>query len=172
VTRPKRNRLLLVALCLLFIALGRYAGIPLGALVLAAGLASFIASRDFFAGRRALRQKRWVDALRSLQRFEAQLTSPGRRALSWLAASVYSFDAVAIARNLVGVVHLENGKLDLAEAAFRSALQSDPLYAVPHLNLAVVAARRGDRPQMEAQLGQATRLGLTSKKAHANVRAL
>jgi hypothetical protein len=70
-----------------------------------------------------------------------------------------------------GVVHLENNKLELAEAAFKNALEKDPLYAVPHLNLAVVAARRNDRAAMDVHLAEAARLGLTNKRAHARVRA-
>jgi Flp pilus assembly protein TadD len=170
-TRPNRNRLLVVALCLVCLAAGNLVGVPLAGVLFVAALTSYIASRELFAARRALRQKRWVDALMGLQRFEAQLTSPARRALSWLAVSLYTFDARAIARNLTGVVHLENGNLDLAQAAFQSALQLDALYAVPYLNLAVIAARRKDTAAMESHLAQAARLGLTNKKAHAKVRA-
>jgi hypothetical protein len=170
-TRPARNRLLLLLVCLAVLASGKWVGVPLAALVVGAAAVSFVSSRDFFAARRALRRRQWVDALVGFQRFEQQLTSPSRRAASWLATSLYSFDAAAIARNLTGVVHLENGKLELAEAAFLSALQQDPLYAVPHLNLAVVFARRKDTPSMERHLSEAQRLGLRSKRAHAKVRA-
>jgi hypothetical protein len=168
-TRPARNRLLLVTLCLAFIATGRWIGVYLGIAVLLAALASFFTAREFFAARSAMRSQRWVDALTGFQRFEA--SSGSRGPLSWLAMSLYSFDPVAIARNMSGVVHLENGKLDLAEAAFKSSLQKDPGYAVPHLNLAVVAARRKDRAAMDVHLAEAARLGLTSKRAHARVRA-
>jgi hypothetical protein len=170
-TRPARNRLLLLLACVLVLASGKWIGVPLAVVVVGAALVSFVASRDFFAARRALKRKQWVDALVGFQRFEQQLTTPSRRAASWLATSLYSFDAAAIARNLTGVVHLENGKLDLAEAAFLNALQQDPLYAVPHLNLAVVFAKRKDTAAMERHLAEATRLGLGSKRAHSKVRA-
>ncbi len=118
-----------------------------------------------------MRRKQWVDALMAFERFETQLKSPGRRRLSWLASGIYSFDAAAIARNNCGVVHLENGKLELAEAAFQTALARDPLYAVPHLNLAVVAAKRGNAQAMQQHLDDAKRLGLSNRRAHAKVRA-
>jgi hypothetical protein len=68
-------------------------------------------------------------------------------------------------------VHLENGKLELAEASFQKALARDALYAVPHLNLAVVAAKRGSAAVMEQHLADAKRLGLSNRRAHAKVRA-
>jgi hypothetical protein len=168
-TRPARNRLLLLALCAVCIALGSVAGVPLFITLLVAAAVSYITARDVFAARRAIRQRRWVDALMSLQKFEAK---PPPRPLCWLTMSTYSFEPVAIARNLSGIVHLENNNLDLAQAAFQSALAKDPLYAVPQLNLAVVAARRKDTAAMERHLAEAKRLGLSGKKAHARVRAL
>jgi hypothetical protein len=120
VTRPARNRLLIAAFWLGFLVLGNVLWAPLRVpvvlLLLALSLASFIVSRDFFAGRRAMRRKEWVDALVAFERFETQLQLPGRRRFSWLASGIYSFNAAAIARNNCGVVHLENGKLDLADA--------------------------------------------------------
>jgi hypothetical protein len=175
VTRPARNRLLIACFWVGFLVLGNVLWPPLRVpavlLLLALSLASFIVSRDFFVGRRAMRRKAWVDALMAFERFEAQLESPARRRLSWLASGLYSFDAAAIARNNCGVVHLENGRLDLAEASFHAALARDALYAVPHLNLAVVAAKRGSAAVMEQHLAEGKRLGLSNRRAHAKVRA-
>ena len=72
-TRPTRNKLLLLLACALVVASGKWVGVPLGGVVLLAALVSLFASREFFAARRALRSKRWVDALVGFQRFEQQL---------------------------------------------------------------------------------------------------
>ena len=175
-TRPNRNRLLIGGFVVGCLLLGNFLPIawraPFVLTLLLLSLVSFAFARDFFIGRRHIKKQRWMEAILCFQRFESQLLSSAlRRRLAWLAAGIYSFDPVAIARNNVGVVHLENGKLELAEAAFRSALERDPPYAVAHLNLAVVAARRSDKATMEQQLTHASRLGLTQRKIHARVRA-
>ncbi len=174
-TRPTRNRLLFAAFALGCIFVGNYLPEPVRwtfvAVILAAAATSYVVSRQFFAGRRALKKKQWVEAITAFQAFEQQLTaSAWKQRLSFLAAGMYTSDPVAIARNNVGVVHLENAKLDLAEAAFRSALERDRDYAVPHLNLAVAAARRGNAEAMEASLADAQRLGITNKKVLRKVR--
>jgi tetratricopeptide (TPR) repeat protein len=174
-TRPTRNRLLFAAFALVCIVVGNYLPEPVRwtfvAVILAAGTTSYVVSREFFAGRRALKRRQWVEALTAFQAFEHELAaSAWKQRLSFLAAGMYTSDPVAIARNNVGVVHLENAKLDLAEAAFRSALERDRDYAVPHLNLAVAAARRGNAEAMEAALADAQRLGITNKKVLRRVR--
>ena len=176
-TRPARNRLLFAGFWALCLVLGNLPPdtirLPFVALIFALAGASFVVSRQFFAGRRHLKKKRWVEALTAFQTFEHELNaSPWKRRFSFLASGIYSSDPVAIARNNVGVIHLENSKLDLAEGAFRSALERDAGYAVPHLNLAVVAAKRGDAAAVEQRLAEAQRLGLSDKKAHAKVRAV
>ncbi|MBL8954450.1 MAG: tetratricopeptide repeat protein [Myxococcaceae bacterium] len=176
-TRPTRNRLLFAAFWLACLVLGNVlpdvVRVVFIALILGAAAFSYAVSSRFFAGRRHLKTKQWVDAIAAFQSFEQELERTSwKRTFSWLAAGIYTRDPVAIARNNVGVVHLENGKLDLAEASFRSALERDRDYAVPHLNLGVAAARRGDGKVMEAELAEAQRLGLTKKKALASVRAL
>jgi hypothetical protein len=174
-TRPDRNRLGVGAFMIACVLLGKFLPVSLQApfvlTLLLFALSSFIFARDFFAGRRHMKKLRWVDALLAFQRFESQLSnSKTRRRLSWLAAGIYSFDPIAISRNNVGVIHLENRKLELSEAAFKEALRRDALYAVPHINLAVIAALRGKKAEMETELAEAARLGLTQKRVHARVR--
>jgi hypothetical protein len=172
-TRPTRNRLVVGAAAIACLLLGNLLRGPFVLLLVAATLTSYVAAYDFFAGRRHLKKKRWMDAIDRLQRFEEKVAKSAlRRRLSFLATGVYSSDPIAIARNNVGVVHLENGKLELAERSFSSALERDSLYAVPHLNLAVVAAKRGDEGAREQRLSEAARLGLNQKKVHARVRAV
>jgi hypothetical protein len=175
-SRPTRNRLLFAGFWITCLVLGNVlphaVRLPFVLAVLAFAAASYVVSRQFFAGRRHLKKKRWVDAITSFQAFEAELLqSEWKRRFSWLAAGIYTLDPVAIARNNIGVVHLENGKLELADAAFRSALERDRDYPVPHFNLALVAAKRGDQAAMESELAEAARLGVTNQKAHAKVRA-
>jgi hypothetical protein len=174
--RPTRNRLLFAAFWVACLVLGNVlpalVRLPFVLLVLGLASVSFVVARQFFAGRRHLRKKRWVEAITRFQAFEAELQqSAWKRRLSWLASGVYTTDPVALARNNVGVIHLEKEKLDLAEQALHSALERDAQYAVPHLNLAVVAAKRGDRATMDSELAEAARLGLADAKAHAKVRA-
>ena len=175
-TRPTKNRLLFAGFWVVCLVLGNVLPdeirLPFVLLIFALAAVSYVVSRRFFAGRRHLKKKQWVDALTSFQAFEQELDSSSwKRRFSYLASGIYTRDPVAIARNNIGVVHLENGKLELAEAGFRSALERDGEYAVPHLNLAVIAAKRGDSASMEQRLADAQRLGLTDKKALAKVRS-
>jgi hypothetical protein len=171
-SRPARYRLLFSMLCIACLVLPDVIRLPFLGAVLVLTVSSYAVAHRFFAGRRALKKKQWIDAVSSFHAFEAELTqTPWKRTMSWLAAGVYTRDPIAIARNNIGVVHLENGKLDLATASFRSALELDARYAVPHVNLAVVAARQNDSATMEKELAEATRLGLGSKRVHQRVRA-
>ena len=175
-TRPTRNRLLFAGFWVVCLILGNVLPevirLPFVAGIFVLAGISYAVSRQFFAGRRHLKKKRWVDAITAFQAFEQELTAASwKRSFSFLASGIYTRDPIAIARNNVGVVHLENEKLELADAAFRSALERDKDYAVPHLNLAVIAAKRGDAAAMDAGLKEAERLGLTDAKAHAKVRA-
>ena len=174
--RPRRYRLVLFACWAAALVIGamlpKIIALAVLAIVFAAAIASYVSSADFFAARRAIRQKAWGTALQKLQAWEIKQAGGKKSWLSFLTLGVYSLDSVAIARNNVGVVHLENDKLDWAETSFRSALQQDPLYAVPHVNLAVVAAKRRDAEAMRSELNEAARLGLTSKKTAKKLTAL
>ena len=174
--RPIRNRVVLL-LCLAGAALigavvPRSVALALLATVFTLAFISYLVSFNYFSARRAMRKKKWVEALKGLEAYELGLATPWKRWLSFLALGTYSLDGVAIARNNVGVVHLENAKLEWAEKAFASALERDPLYAVPHVNLAVAAARRGDGTLMQRHLDEAARLGVRSSRMNKRIAAL
>lgn len=118
--------------------------------------------RDFFKGRHLLAKGEAADALRHFERFLQSLrTEPWRKRLLWLAWSVYTTDAEAMTLNNVGVAHLWRGNYAESEDALREALRVDPLYPLPHLQLAIIALIRDDRDLAERELAEAARLGYT-----------
>ncbi|MDP2905048.1 MAG: tetratricopeptide repeat protein [Candidatus Omnitrophota bacterium] len=47
--------------------------------------------------------------------------------------------------NNIGVIHMEQGKLDEAEASFERALKIDPDYTAAKMNLGLIYSKRGDK---------------------------
>ena len=70
---------------------------------------------------------------------------------------------LAAARNTLGAVRLEQGRLDDARTHFQTALERDPRYGVPFGNLAVLAAMKGDAAGAEEARAKAAALGFKPK---------
>lgn len=116
--------------------------------------------RDLFRGRRALDQNDPNAALGHLNTFLATIRAqPWRKPLVWLSWSFYTPSVEAMTQNNIGAARLALGDVDAAEAAWRDALELDSLYPIPHANLAVVAATRGDRTAVSQHLEAARKLG-------------
>lgn len=170
IKRPQRNLFIIMSVMvmvyLLAIRLPPQITAYLGAAVLAVSAVLMIWGRDLLMGRYRARQRRWREALERYQRFEAKLL-----AVSWsklavvLYLSLYSFDGVAICRNHIAqsLIHMED--LDGAEQWSRRALQRDPMYALPYLNLGVVAAMRGDKQRAAREFRRAVQLGFDPQAA-------
>lgn len=70
---------------------------------------------------------------------------------------------MAAARNTLGAVRLEQGRLDDARTHFSKALELDPGYGVPWGNLAVLAAMTGDRAKAEEARLEAAKRGFSPR---------
>ena len=168
--RPQRNLFIIMSLMVMIYLLAtRLPGIVvlyLGAIVLALTLVFMLWSRDFLIGRYRSRQRRWQEAAERYQKFEAKLLEV--RWTQWVAVlflSLYTFDGVAICRNNIAQSLMNLRELDTAEQWLRRALQRDPLYALPYLNLGVVAALRGDKERAVREFGRAVQLGYSPEGA-------
>src|SRR5262245_6475099 len=116
--------------------------------------------RDLFQGRRLLDAGYHREAVAYLERFIALVrVQPWRKRLLWLSWSVYTPDAEAMALNNLGAAKLALGQQSASEQAFKEALTLDPLYPVPHFNIAVLHQIRGNRPLAEQAAAEAARLG-------------
>jgi tetratricopeptide (TPR) repeat protein len=168
--RPQRNLFIIMSVMVMaYLLATRLPGVVvlyLGAVCLAAALVLLIWARDFCVGRYRSRQRRWREAAERYQKFEAKLLSVrwGQLAIV-LFMSLYSFDGVAICRNNIAQSLMQLQDLDGAEQWLRRALQRDPLYAVPYLNLGVVAAMRGDKERAAREFGRAVQLGFDAEGA-------
>lgn len=165
--RTQRNLFIIMAAMVAFYSivtrLPWQAVLSVASAVLIVFIAMVIWGRDFFAGRRHTRRREWGRAAESYQRFEQKLLKARwRRATVVLYLGIYSFDGVAIARNNIAQSFMNAGDLDKAVAWLRSALLRDPLYAVPYVNLSVIAAMRRDEATARREMSKAVHLGYSS----------
>jgi len=168
VSRPARNRLLMAVFVVVMVLVTRrlpdevtWAStavfVPLVALALWVTL-------PFQRARSLLAKRQFDDAATELAAFEKSLVESGwRRAFASLAVGFYTSHPLAAARNTLGAVRLEQGRVDDAATHFSAALEHDALYAVPWANRAVLAAMKGDRAAAEEARQKAASLGYAPK---------
>ena len=64
-----------------------------------------------------------------------------------------------MAWNNIGSARLSSGEPSQAKKAFETALIIDPLYPLPHENLARLALLEGDQSEAERRIDEAVQLG-------------
>jgi Tfp pilus assembly protein PilF len=79
--------------------------------------------------------------------------------LQWLWLGLYTSDPVALALNNIGACQIGLHELDQALETLGRALQRDPKYAVPHVNLALICRLRNDTARADVHAQTAMRLG-------------
>lgn len=167
-TRPARNRLLVVLLVVGIVVLSRRAPDELT-----------WASTLFFApvvvlalwvtaplqrARSLHKNKQFDEAALAVAEFEKNVSAtPWKLRLAGLAVGLYTSSPLAAARNVLGAIRLDQGKLDEAEMHLKASLEHDALYALPWANLAVLANERKDVPGAQAALKKARELGYSPK---------
>lgn len=116
--------------------------------------------RELIVGRRWMDSGRHDEAIPLLETFVRKLEAqPWLEKLIWIAPSIYTMRAKAMALNNRGVCHLELGELDAAERDFNEALQLDSLYPLPHFNLAVIERVREHEAKAQHHLEASRNLG-------------
>ncbi len=117
---------------------------------------------DLFTGRRFLDSGEPEKAILFIERFLASIKRhPQRGKLLWLSWSIYTPSVVAMAINNLGIARLGLGQVNEAEQSFTKALAEDPLYPLPHFNLAIVHELRGNRAGAVEAVERAHQLGYT-----------
>ena len=151
---------------LAIIGLGIYGGLNVAILILSAlafripGWLTRYVWKDFLTGRRMMDAQRHEEAIPFLLAFLEKLEAkPWIGSLIWVTPSFYTVSVRAMALNNLGACRLEMGELSEAEKHFRSALEIDSLYPLPHFNLAVVAAVRNEASVSQEHLAKAEALG-------------
>jgi Flp pilus assembly protein TadD len=100
------------------------------------------------------------DSIRCTRRFLDHIRRhPRRKRLLWLAWSVYTTRAEAMALNNLGAAYLKAGDLAAADSALREALATDPKYPLPYYNLAIERAASDDPAEAQRLAAEARRLG-------------
>lgn len=166
-SRPARNRLF--AVIFVVTMLGLAPKLPNALLWSVTALAFVVTAvalwltTGFRRARVLMAQKKYDDAALALAAFELSLSEPWKRRIAGLAVGTYTTSAFAAARNTLGAVRLEQGRLDDAATHFSAALSLDAQYAVPWANRAVLAAMRGDAAGAHEARDTAKLLGFRSK---------
>jgi Flp pilus assembly protein TadD len=106
----------------------------------------------------------------TLRFLESIRRHPGRKRLLWLAWSIYTPDAEAMALSNLGAAHLQTGDFRAAVRALAAALAVDPKYPIPHYNLAVERAIANDGAAVARHASEAERLGFRVTRMDANIR--
>lgn len=168
--RPQRYLFIimtvLVAVYLLLTRLPPAAALALLGVLALYVLAVAIWGRDLFFARRAAKRRDWEKAQARYEKLEKKLQrARWHRLTVVLYPSIYSFDGVAIMRNNIAQMLMNVGDLDRAVQWLRSALQRDPLYPVPYVNLALVAAKRRDEAGARREMTRAVQLGFDPRAA-------
>jgi tetratricopeptide (TPR) repeat protein len=162
--RTQRNLFIIMAAMVAFYSIVTRLPWQAALAVAGAALVAFVAlvvwGRDFFVAKRLARRREWVRAVERYQRFEQKLLKAHwRHATVVLYLSIYTFDGAAIVRNDIAQAYIDAGDLDRAVTWLRSALQRDPQYPVPYVNLSVVAAMRRDEATARREMSKAVALG-------------
>ncbi len=162
--RPQRILTMLVSSGAVIWLVLRLMPVPIALGALAAALLLLVIlmvwARHYLIGRYRARRRRWPKAIESYQRFEQMLlTNRHSHLLMPLYMGIYTLDGVAVTRNLIAQALMRLDKLDEAEGWLRSALQRDPLFAVPYANLGVIAAVRREEAQARRHSVKAVELG-------------
>jgi tetratricopeptide (TPR) repeat protein len=173
-TRPKRNLALLIALVLLPFLFDLQA-IAAEILVPAAVIVGLTLSVGwhFFVGRSCCAKQDWSAAISHFKTFEvrARRLRLGRISVP-LFFSLYTFDGVALAKNNLAFCLMNSGELEEARRSCNEALAIDPKYALPHINLGIIAALQGSPDTAASHLQRGFDLGYRDRGVQRQVRQI
>lgn len=168
--RPQRYLfIIMTVLVVVYLLLTRLP--PLASLALLGMLALYVLivsiwGRDLFFARRAAKRGEWAKAQARYEKLEKKLQrARWHRLAVVLYPNIYRFDGVAIMRNNIGQMLINAGELDQAVQWLRAALQRDPFYPVPYVNMALVAAKRRDEAGARREMTRAVQLGFDPRAA-------
>jgi tetratricopeptide (TPR) repeat protein len=168
--RTQRNLFIIMAAMVAFYSIvsrlpGMAALAVLGAALIVIAVLAILA-REYFASKRLMRRRQWQAAIEKLKKLEQKLLKASwQRASSLLYLNVYTFDGVALVRNQVAQCFMNLDDFDQAVRWLRSALLRDPHFAIPYVNLALIAAQRKDETNARREMSRAIQLGFNPATA-------
>lgn len=131
-----------------------------GILYLLPGRIQGIFYRNHFKGRRYLELQKLEESILASETFLEEIkVKPWLKKLIFLSWGIYSLDIEAMTLNNLGAAQLEQGDLEKARKTLLDALTLDPLYPIPHVNLAILAMVYKDEGTMNYHIAQAETLG-------------
>lgn len=143
-----------------------WALLALGVLLLLPSRVQAAVLRKHFQGRRAHLERKFDDALALYrEQLEALEQRPWKNRSVWLGWMFYTTRADAMVWNNIAALHLDRGEPERARSAARRALELDPKYPLPWINLAGVSYQVDDRAELERCVAQAQRLGYRATTA-------
>jgi tetratricopeptide (TPR) repeat protein len=119
-----------------------------------------VISKDFLIARVKGAQLDWTGAIKYYDKFERQLKEYRRRRMTFpFFMSIYTCEGLALTYNNRGQCYMNLRRFADAEHDLNQAVKLDLRYAIPHANLAIMAAMQGDESVARYELDQAQSLG-------------
>jgi tetratricopeptide (TPR) repeat protein len=168
--RTQRNLFIIMAAMVAFYSVvSRLPGLAaiavLAATLLALGVLAILA-REYFSSKCMMRRRQWQPAIEKLKKLEQKLLHASwQRASAVLYLNVYTFDGVALVRNQIAQCFMNLDDFDQAVRWLRSSLLRDPHFAIPYVNLALIAAQRKDEATAKREMMRAVQLGFNPTTA-------
>ena len=175
--RPQRNLLLFLSL-LIIPSISRALDIQLYAFIFSiiavtlAVLMIFL-GKDYFVARFKIKYKNWSSAVESFSKFESFLDKLHALHLKVpFFFSLYTYNGKALTKNNIAFCYMNSGKITEAKRLLAESIELDRLYAIPHVNLAIIAAMEGDADRASSEANIAKELGFRGKGAQLIIRRI
>ena len=173
--RPQRNILLLVITVLGYFAVNDHLSstvkLSLGIALIVFGVLIAILCKDFLIARSRTKKQDWEGAIEHYNKFERSIKSHQQRGINLpIFMSLYTFDGIALTNNNRAQCYMNVHRNQDAKNDLECAVTLDNLYAIPHINLAILAAQKGDESSAKKELEMAQALGYKSEGAQKLIR--
>ncbi len=102
------------------------------------------------------------EAEKAFHKFLADIQErPWIKKLIFLSWGMFTPDIEAMTWNNLGVISMEQGRLEEAKEALEKVVLMDPECPLPYNNLAIIAAAKGDETEAKALFEKSQKLGYT-----------
>ena len=174
--RPQRNILLLVTTVFGYFLIDDHLSsnvkLSLGIALIVFGVLLAILCKDFLIARSRTKKHDWEGAIEHYNKFEMSIKSHQQRGINLpIFMSLYTFDGIALTNNNRAQCYMNVHRNQDAKNDLEFAVSLDKLYAIPHINLAILAAQKGDEPGAKKELELAQELGYKAKGAQKLIRS-
>jgi tetratricopeptide (TPR) repeat protein len=164
VKRPQRNILLFVTTVVGYFLINDYLSsmvkLTLGTALVIFGCLLAILCKDFLIARSKTKKHDWEGAIEHYNKFERSLEYYQQHGINLpIFMSIYTYNGIALTNNNRAQCYMNVHRTQDAKNNLEFAVRLDKLYATPHINLAILAAQKGNESSAMKELEIARELG-------------